>query len=542
MNHTTMINEPDVTDIDYNPDIFNNIFWHLRKAFDNTLLRFIWIFGGSSASKTYSVVQLILMNMMEREDENTLILRKYAVDIRDTIYADFKKIIDDWGLQDYFIIQINYIQCIATGSYVRFRGLDDSEKVKGVSRFRRVVLEEISQFEEADLKQVRKRLRGRLGQQIIGIFNPISEEHWIKKKIFDTEVLFASDNMKVEVANEYGEMIMTDAPIAGKWINEKGNLVIYKTNYLDNIFIVGKWQRDSAGHLSVDTDGKLVQVGGFVDQHTIDDFEKDKVEDDNYYQVYGLGNWGKLRTGGEFWKDFKYDRNTTKAGYNPALPIFLWWDENVNPFLTLLVFQIYGKDNNVMRNGASMRGKKVAVQIDEICGEHPRNTVRENCTEFMKRYPQGTVKGLFIGGDRTSLKEDTKLEKGENFYTKIAEYLADYKPSTRLQSVNPSVVQSKDFVNEIFRGSNAGVALFINQDCPKSLNDYQYCLEDSDGGVAKTKKRHPVTKVSYEEYGHPSDALRYFVTVNFAAEYAMYLAGGRRTIPRSGKNISRNSI
>ena len=188
------------------------------------------------------------------------------------------------------------------GSYVRFRGLDDSEKVKGISNFKRIILEEISQFDEVDLKQIRKRLRGRENQQIIGIFNPISEDHWIKINVFDKEVL-------------------TEMPtnISGKWVNDLGNTVILKTNYLDNKFIVG--------------DGK---GGGYIDQHTIDDFEKDKIQDYAYYLVYGLGNWGKIRTESEFWKDFNANKHIQNVKYNTELPLFIWWDENVNPYLTCL--------------------------------------------------------------------------------------------------------------------------------------------------------------------------------------------------------------
>jgi len=199
-----------------------------------------------------------------------MVLRKYAVDIKDSIYSDFTTIISDWKLSDEFVIQQNYIRCKKTGSYVRFRGLDDSEKIKGLSGFKRVVLEEISQFEEKDLKQIRKRLRGKAGQQIVGIFNPIDETHWIKTKIFDVE-----------------ELIPVETDIAGQWTNEQGNVVVFKTNYLDNKYIVGDW--------AVAPDGNLVQIGGFVDQHTIDDFEKDKLNDFEYYRIYGLGDWGRIR-------------------------------------------------------------------------------------------------------------------------------------------------------------------------------------------------------------------------------------------------------
>lgn len=466
--------------IEFNPDLFNDLYWHLEADFNNEDIRFIFCYGGSSASKTYTLVQLLIVRMMMCQD-NTMILRKFGVDIKDSIYSDFTGIINEWGLQDYFKCQINYIQCTLTGAYIRFRGLDDSEKIKGLSRFKRVVLEEISQFDEVDLKQVRKRLRGQLNQQIIGLFNPISEEHWLKVNLFDK-------------ANLIDQEVTTNITSCKKSPN--GNFVVYKVTYLNNKYIVGPH---------------------FIDKHTIEDFEKDKVDDFNYYQIYGLGNWGKLRTGGEFWKDFNTNKHTGPAKFNPDLPIHLSWDENVNPYLTCEVWQII----------PNFRGYTGIVQIDEICLPDPNNRVNAVCAEFMKRYPSNIVKGLFLYGDRTSIKEDSKLEKGENFFSKIGQQLRDYKPRLRIQSVNPSVVQSGGFINEIYRNNKENLTIFVSDNCKKSIFDYQYALEDSDGTIKKSKKTNPVTKVSYEEFGHCSDAKRYFVTVAFAAEYQNYLRGGK---------------
>ena len=473
--------------INFNPELFNNVFWHLDKAFKDEKIRFIWLYGGSSASKTFSVVQRIIIDMLQEPESNSLILRKYATDIRDSIFSDFKNVISDWGLSDLFVIQQNYILC-KTGSYCRFRGLDDSEKIKGITNFKRVALEEINQFDEVDLKQIRKRLRGRLNQQIIGIFNPISEEHWIKTNVFDKEVL-----------------IECECDISGKWINEFGNLVILKTNYLDNKYIVGPH---------------------FVDQHTIDDFEKDKVTDFAYYNVYGLGNWGKIRTGGEFWKDFNPNTHIQTVKWNEDLPLFLWWDENVNPYLPCQIWQIKGKE---------------LIQIDEIALADPLNRVKHVCAEFKKRYPQDRVKGLFVGGDRTSWKEDTKKEKGENFFTDITAQLLDYKPALRLQSVNPSVVQSGNFINQIFANGEQGLEIIIGANCKKSIYDYQYTLEDSDGTIKKTVVKNKLTGVSYQEFGHMSDCMRYMVTYNFATEYQIYLRGGKASHISSAKSIRKNS-
>lgn len=482
----------------FNKKLFNRIYWEIERAFDDLKVRFVWIYGGSSASKTFSVVQYLIRDMLVGTDNNAIVFRKYHADIKDSIYMDFKNIIAAWGLQKHFIIQQDFIKC-TTGSYVRFRGLDDSEKVKGITGFKRVVLEELSQFDEMDLKQIKKRLRGRAGQQIIGIFNPISEEHWVKTKVFDTEVL-------TEVK----------ADICGKWVNDNGNTVILKTNYLDNVFIVGRW--------AVNPSGELVQVGGFVDKHVIADFEKDKVSDFAYYQIYGLGNWGRIRTGGEYWKDFNYNLHVKPITWDEALPIRLSWDENVNPYLTCLVWQGSGK---------------TLTLIDEICLEDPRNRVKHVCAEFAKRYPVGRVKGLFVGGDRTSIKEDTKKEKGENFYTDILKELAEYHPRLVMQSVNPSVVQSGGFINEIWAGRVEGLQIIIGQNCKKAIQEYSYTLEDSDGTISKKKIKHPVTGVMYEEFGHISDATRYEAIMYFASEFEYYKRGNKGQLITAGKAIAK---
>jgi phage terminase large subunit len=473
-----------VQQIQFNPDLFNNIFWHLDDAFDDPEIRFIWAYGGSSASKTYSVVQRVIIGMMKAKDDNSLILRKVGSDIKDSIFQDFKNILAGWELSHLFTIQQNLILCNATGSYARFRGLDDAEKVKGITGFRRVIMEEVSQFDEADFKQIRKRLRGRTGQQIIGLFNPITEDHWIKTNVFDKE----------DLAEE------PDVDIAGKWTNERGNMVILKTNYLDNKYIVGPH---------------------FIDHHAIADFEKDKIDDFNYYNVYGLGNWGKLRTGGEFWKDFNPNRDVQSRQWNEDQPIHMGWDQNVNPYLPCSIWQIeVEKDGNTQH--------KNIWQIDEIVLSDPLNRVRHVCAEFRKRYPPDRVEGLFIYGDRTAIKEDTTKEKGENFFTEIMTLLKDYNPRMRMQPVNPSVVTSGGFVNECYAGRQP-ITIRIDPKCKRSIFDYTYALEDSDGTLKKTKKTNKVTGVQYEEFGHLSDIKRYVLTVSCADEYEKYKRGGKAT-------------
>ena len=122
---------------------------------------------------------------------------------------------------------------------------DDPEKIKGLESYQYVFCEEISEFDESDLKQIRKRLRGRKGQKIVALFNPISEDHWIKKKIFDTETLTEVDNhlygrLKDSVT---GKVLPKEySGVGRKWVNAERTIYnprkrAYETHRPDMVII-----------------------------------------------------------------------------------------------------------------------------------------------------------------------------------------------------------------------------------------------------------------------------------------------------------------
>lgn len=159
---------------------FNPNGWQLIKYLRTPSVRFIVLYGGSSSAKSYSTAQATLI-MTLFDGENTLIFRKVGASIEKSIYEDFRVSCRQLHMEDYFKFTRNTIRCTYNGARIDFTGLDDSEKIKGISNYKRVQLEEFSEFEESDFKQIRKRLRGKHGQQIIATFNPIKDTHWIKR-------------------------------------------------------------------------------------------------------------------------------------------------------------------------------------------------------------------------------------------------------------------------------------------------------------------------------------------------------------------------
>jgi len=471
-----MTTVPSIESIEFEDGIFNELYYELDEAFLNELIRFIFIYGGSSSSKSYTIAQRLINYAMEGKDNNSYVFKLVSAKIDETIYATFKKIIHSWSLEEYFVFQKHHIKCKITGSFIDFSGLDDADKVKGLEGYKKIFIDELDQVSHAAYKQLRKRLRGQKNQQIISAFNPVSEMSYIKTEIFDKETF-------TELKSNAGDL---------KQINDKGNMLLIRTNYLFNIWIVG--------------DGK---GGGFIDKHTIDDFETDKINDINYYNIYALGHWGKLRTGGEFLKQFKTEKHVRNYTYNENLPLHVAFDENVLPYLTCNVFQLLDG---------------FLCQIDEIMLKDPLNTLKDTCEEFMKRYGKNR-QGLFVYGDATSKKKDTKLQKGQNFYSLIKGYFSTMKPNFRVPLANPSVIMSRRFVNDILAGEIEGVTLGIDSKCRNSINDYQYCTENEEGKVNKKVIRDKTTGQSYQEYGHATDCLRYIITAMFIDKYKKFMKG-----------------
>src|SRR5579862_6632441 len=197
-------------------------------------------------------------------------------------------------------------------------------------------------------------------------------------------------------------------------------------------------------------------------------------------------------TGGEFYKCFDRTRSVAenkKANGKPQLydwykALHISFDFNVNPHMTCTVWQIDGKK---------------AVQVDEICLESPNNTTAAVCREFIRRYSNHEA-GLFIYGDPAGKHEDTRTEKGQNDFTIIMRELQRYDPKKRVQEKAPPVVMRGNFINTIFQSDYDGIEILIGSNCTKTIADYTYGKEASDGTKLKEKAVNPITNVSYEKY------------------------------------------
>lgn len=155
--------------------------------------RFEVLKGGAGSGKSYSVTQRILTDTMSIPGCNSLIVRKVQRTLMGSSYALFKQIIHNSGLKNDFEITKNPLQIEhkGTGNQIIFAGLDDPEKIKSVTAVNgvveRVVVEEASELTQDEVNQLNARLRGNTGikKQMFLMFNPIYEEHWLKKSFWE---------------------------------------------------------------------------------------------------------------------------------------------------------------------------------------------------------------------------------------------------------------------------------------------------------------------------------------------------------------------
>lgn len=199
--------------------------------------RFIVLYGGAGSGKSVYMVQHILLDVVSNPNVKWCIIRKVARTIKESVFAELSSQISDAGLTHKFNInKSDYSITCDNGSRIIMLGIDDPEKIKSISGIHKFWIEEASELDFADFKQINLRLRGRslYIKQIYLTFNPIHNQHWLKVYFFD---------------------------------DPKPNALILKTTYHDNPFLDDEYKME---------------------------LENLRELDEYWYNVYCLGEWGNI--------------------------------------------------------------------------------------------------------------------------------------------------------------------------------------------------------------------------------------------------------
>jgi phage terminase large subunit len=254
-----------------------------------------------NSGKSVFLCQLALLRMLQ-EDANgskikILCTRKVGNTISNSIFAELKNVAIDAGIINEFkITNRNPMSFKRGNSEIIFAGIDDPEKIKSVSRVDVIWMEEATEFDFDDFKQLNIRLRGEQGakKQMWVSFNPIDQDHWLRTQVWD--------NPSTELQGDMHKLV---------------------TTYRDN---------------------------KFLDKDYIKTIEGYKTADYNYYRIYGLGDWGTRPEGLIYasWKKYNNDTDLENPdimcyaldfGYNDPMALIQVKIKDKKAYVRELVFR-----------------------------------------------------------------------------------------------------------------------------------------------------------------------------------------------------------
>lgn len=310
--------------------------------------------------------------------------------------------------------------------------------------------------------------------------------------------------------SHFNPLYMLTSPAKLQWLNEWFFLDDFEDAIQRRIF--SETEFFSA---QTSTDKFIVISSTYHNKHNLPDnfIERQKRNLSSHLQDMLIYGSPFSKSGGEMYKGFDRNKHVKSVKYNPDLPIHLAYDFNINPYITQLAFQI-----------EEYEGFTNVHLIKEYCLPDPKNRTIHACRAF-KRDFQGHTAGLFYTGDATGKKQDTSTEKGFNNYTIIHQELKAFHPKSRVENKNPNVVPRVNFINLCLEQEYENIRVFIDPSCKNTIADFSYLKEGSDGTKHKEKDRK--NGVSYEKYGHCSDAFDAFMTATFKKIFQKYLNGGR---------------
>ena len=221
--------------IKLNKRVFNDVYYPYLTNTD----RYLLFYGGGSSGKSFFIAQRYIYKLLTSKRCNLLVVRQTGDTNRKSTFPLLKQVINQWNLSKFFKVNESdmRIKCTITNNEVAFAGLDDVEKIKSITfesgELTDIWVEEATETQEADINQLKVRLRGgKTKKQIVLSFNPVNINHWIKKHFIDS-----------------------------------GLATICFSTYKDNKFLT-------------DDDKKALEDLKYTDEYT--------------YNVYCLGQWGVL--------------------------------------------------------------------------------------------------------------------------------------------------------------------------------------------------------------------------------------------------------
>ncbi len=490
----------------------NDTYLHLHKKKKGLL----FLDGSYGSGKTtWAITHLLLICLSAKKGEFVCFYgrqeKEQASQLHKNIINEIKR--NNW--EEFFDFSeadngSKNIHCKKNNGIFQIFGCDELGKIKGWNNPTHILVDEINQISFKSFGMLFSRLR-RPGVDtlLIGCFNacdviPIDSDEdgsWLWRYIFKEESGTKNDEIQRRLFKSVG-------------------ISVHHSDYLDNY---------CQNHH--DYWYKLVLQAGF---------------DINLASRFANGDWGTKLNAQLYYNRFQLDKHVEDSEvikYHPALPLIVGWDENTQPYQPCLVAQQHGNE---------------IWFIDEFLGYNPENNVDGVSKMVIKEYGgvwelDGDVgrgvdhrAGMIICGDATSKKEDSKLEKGTNYFTIIQTALKRFKPEIWVQDANPNNKTRGAFLNLIFFQEIFGIKIRISREgCPKFIEDLQNVMQDIKN-EKKSGHKDKSTKIvngvrQVQPFGHLCDTMDYIVCEIKMTEYLTYQSGDMTIDAVGGTRAIRNS-
>jgi hypothetical protein len=220
------------------------------------------------------------------------------------------------------------------------------------------------------------------------------------------------------------------------------------------------------------------------------------------------------KTGGEFVHQFKRLEHVKKVKFMPSLPVHLSLDFNVAPYMTGICAQLI--QPHLSKDG---RGKLRFFR--EYCLASPKNKTAAIGTALVQEFGPKMQEGLYFYGDPGGKKKQTITTEFKNEFEALEKPLRKWihNTSDRVLGSYPGVLKSRNFLNSLFAGVYP-YDIEIDESLKNLVHDLEYAKEDENGAMLKPRVKDPVTKQTYEKYGHCLDAMRYLLVALLPELYA----------------------
>ena len=297
--------------------------------------RFLILYGGAGSGKSVFASSKVLRRTCEEKTHKILVIRKVASTLKDSVYAEICSRIDEWGITKH--VHRNKTDktfAFDNGNTIICKGLDEPEKIKSIEGITSVWVEEATELTENDFDQLVLRVRGEKDHyvQFILSFNPIDENHWIKRRLIDSQ----------------------DPDV--KFVH---------TTYKDNLFL---------------------------DNDYIDGLNKLKETNDLYYQIYCLGEWGVVDTSNKFLYAFDAGKHVQECVHNEnQRELKLAFDFNLEPF-AVSIYQTPDKSTVKVFDKIRLDNSDIYQVCDHIKAKYP-DSFYVVCGDASGKNRTGTTRG-----------------------------------------------------------------------------------------------------------------------------------------------------